>query len=797
MVSMKKGFWGDRITDGLVGRDNFGEHLTNYDAWVIVDLVESYYVISVTLYPVDGASSMRDGLANFKLGKLQPNISPNIDYDFLEDDFEVWYQHKGQVTKNVILDFSGSGRIARFLCVRQSDAVMSIKRMYISEIEVFGEDFNEALATLAKQCNNYFSEMYENDYIGCQLTFEPTDNPTRTDSIKSCFEFCSKSKAKLFALTKGFECTCGEKSGKSISSTHCDIFCPNMAGFCGGKLTYSVYKISDKVEQAVTHYVGCYTDETNTEVMGPPISKSSRLDNEMCRDLCNKSYFATQAGKYCYCSDVYDSLGSAWNCDMHCPSVPIQLCGGINANQVYKDCASHRCKFRCQSDHIGSINFGTCLAYPGEYVDEDGGRQIIPISMPYGVRVNAAYSKPTYFSLNYNSPKLSTATDGLIKLANYLKSINPNRNSQEWFAVDLIDDYTVNFVVIFNEICLDKCLGKFEIKLSNHFHPVRPNFEKMYVCGRWLLQVGSSGVSMKVKCIRQFIEYRFVIVKLVDDSKGSLGFAEIEVYTKELAPVYMGCYNGIISSVVGSPKINSFSLCNEFCSSNKLPFMAIRQGTKCYCTAVYGLKLPSSMCKAACRDADLGDDTPCGGSTSFAIYAVRHVNNYDISYIGCYQKSAEVHFIVLKLTLKDCLSYFTFKYTFLNETLAHCADGPEHKNNLCLTDECMNGWTGPFCNRRGDCSAKDGRCPIGLKCKSYQVKNRLIGECVCDSGYVLDDSRCLHTSECKSSDFCKRNVEKCLCFSILESSNGNLHKIWSFPPVFLITYFAVTVFFSF
>jgi len=85
-------------------------------------------------------------------------------------------------------------------------------------------------------------------------------------------------------------------------------------------------------------YVGCYRDSDPNRDLPNNFECNKGMTVNMCAAHCkNYTFFGVANGDECRCGNSYGGFGMADNCDVECLGEPAETCGGLFANNIYRN----------------------------------------------------------------------------------------------------------------------------------------------------------------------------------------------------------------------------------------------------------------------------------------------------------------------------------------------------------------------------------------------------------------------------------------------------------------------------
>ncbi len=103
--------------------------------------------------------------------------------------------------------------------------------------------------------------------------------------------------------------------------------------------------------------LGCFKDSGAAYDLNGYLTRSQTNTVEGCVQICTAQGFAfagVQYGQSCLCGNSYGKYGPANNCNMTCTGNSNEVCGGINANNVYPTGAGQKSTVESATNRPGS-----------------------------------------------------------------------------------------------------------------------------------------------------------------------------------------------------------------------------------------------------------------------------------------------------------------------------------------------------------------------------------------------------------------------------------------------------------
>jgi hypothetical protein len=182
-------------------------------------------------------------------------------------------------------------------------------------------------------------------YLGCFADSSMTrDLPyavydSQTSTTESCIAACITKGYRFAATQYGSECYCGNAYGGQGPAGNCTMPCPGApkTEVCGGNFENSVYVAIGPAPQATP--VGCYTDSQAMRELPDQAFSGQYTTVENCAADCayhGYLYAGPENSFQCFCGNTYGTQGDAGNCTGSCSGNAAEICGGYNANSVYR-----------------------------------------------------------------------------------------------------------------------------------------------------------------------------------------------------------------------------------------------------------------------------------------------------------------------------------------------------------------------------------------------------------------------------------------------------------------------------
>ncbi|ESN95851.1 hypothetical protein HELRODRAFT_193494 [Helobdella robusta] len=322
---------------------------------------------------------------------------------------------------------------------------------------------------------------------------------------------------------------------------------------------------------------------------------------------------------------------------------PLQYCKIANG-----DCGKN---LRCEEVTIGRITFSDCVCDPGKY------RTTLWTCEALKIRRNLSFRKKVssvglfvYDPVVYSRPSL---VDGVLLGALML---HIKKNDPQWMAIDLEDEYEIEYVDIYNRQCANGCYTRVKsLKVGVNKtleQATEQKLGKYDLCG-FLPELSNyrAGKPLRITCTPKPVLGRFVIIQ--PSNEMPLGLNEVEVYEKfKRQPVkYVGCFEVFNSA---APASNSKEECQDDCEKHDPDnvVFAIKNG-KCYCGGNADLFV-------ATNEAD-------GCEDNFAVYSDK--KNTVSTIMGCFEdakleEKTDSNITVQKdLAYKSCFLYCKGQYS--------------------------------------------------------------------------------------------------------------------------------------
>lgn len=184
------------------------------------------------------------------------------------------------------------------------------------------------------------------DSVGARVLTSKTTS-TGTMSYQSCASFCAG--YTYFGVEYSSECYCGlsfTNTPSTAPESDCSYTCSgNSSQVCGGASRMNLFKATTAstgpTNPAITghKYLGCYTDTVGTRTLNAAYTWSSSMTNQMCSNFCaGYSYFGTEYGTECYCSNQLDNPSTAVaasECSFVCAGSDAEWCGAGGRLSLY------------------------------------------------------------------------------------------------------------------------------------------------------------------------------------------------------------------------------------------------------------------------------------------------------------------------------------------------------------------------------------------------------------------------------------------------------------------------------
>jgi hypothetical protein len=174
-------------------------------------------------------------------------------------------------------------------------------------------------------------------------------------SQETCVVFCNSGGYSLAGVENGQECYCANSIrtdntnyGIPVSSG-CTYTCSGKSSeICGGSNVLNLYSRTSTIAVAAAPMplpatasgyllLGCYTDNPANRTLS--VSKSTVTSVEACVSACSAAAFAYAGVEFraeCWCdSAIRGGATSSTNCVYQCSGTPSEICGGVNAIQIY------------------------------------------------------------------------------------------------------------------------------------------------------------------------------------------------------------------------------------------------------------------------------------------------------------------------------------------------------------------------------------------------------------------------------------------------------------------------------
>ncbi|VVC39997.1 Hypothetical protein CINCED_3A002549 [Cinara cedri] len=190
-------------------------------------------------------------------------------------------------------------------------------------------------------------------YLGC---FEDNDNKPKgkylsfqmdkNNSPKRCINLCNTLQLK-YAVLKGNVCECKNNEPNynfKKKFLDCKTSCQGSPSeYCGGSMSSSVYKTlySDHREVMAMKHIGCFNNFKRHPTISGWLKEYSHLTPQNCVRSCYAKrfpYASLVSSRECLCSSIKPSNEAKIEdnmCKIPCSGSSQEMCGGINAMNVY------------------------------------------------------------------------------------------------------------------------------------------------------------------------------------------------------------------------------------------------------------------------------------------------------------------------------------------------------------------------------------------------------------------------------------------------------------------------------
>ncbi|KXH64250.1 galactose oxidase [Colletotrichum nymphaeae SA-01] len=172
-----------------------------------------------------------------------------------------------------------------------------------------------------------------------------TSQGTRSDKMSpsTCATYCSQFKSKMYGLSRGTDCICGNalRANTQVAPlSQCNTACRGDDGaFCGGVNYVNVYGPEAMMTAAASpskaQHIGCQRMPARGDpLVEYPKLRSAQMTVQMCQDHCGlyqSKYFGLGgAGRDCFCGDVPSDRGNSGSsfCKTACAGDRGAFCGG-------------------------------------------------------------------------------------------------------------------------------------------------------------------------------------------------------------------------------------------------------------------------------------------------------------------------------------------------------------------------------------------------------------------------------------------------------------------------------------
>ncbi|KAF3244464.1 hypothetical protein TWF192_007758 [Orbilia oligospora] len=194
-----------------------------------------------------------------------------------------------------------------------------------------------------------------------------TDHGATGMTVEKCITLAASAGARYAGVEYGGECYWGSARNNAQSATlsDCNLPCAgNAAEVCGAAYRILIYDRGSGTTTTTTttttrttttapatptinpgvsgfKYFGCYSDDVNARVLSNQFVDSSGMTIAQCIAHAGSSYnyAGVEYGQECWYGNTLASSSSAQSsgCNVPCPGKAIELCGGGNRIQLYKN----------------------------------------------------------------------------------------------------------------------------------------------------------------------------------------------------------------------------------------------------------------------------------------------------------------------------------------------------------------------------------------------------------------------------------------------------------------------------
>ncbi|ESN96109.1 hypothetical protein HELRODRAFT_163137 [Helobdella robusta] len=313
---------------------------------------------------------------------------------------------------------------------------------------------------------------------------------------------------------------------------------------------------------------------------------------------------------------------------------------------------------------------------------------------------NVASLKPAYMKV----PKFPCSPNYCVDENKASDCVSPygSPTNENWFAVDLLRQYNIVYVVLYASSTAYSLMNYFAVGLTNNFDKnstasIRSTYQ---ICGRWKDFALPGAEAMRVDCANNGnIFARYVIVQQETSMLfNTMSFADIEVHGSENSIYkYMGCYKSFETQRTFFE--SSLDVCINLCKLSNVSYATVKDNSVCFCGVPSDL-LPSSSCFANC------DANAVCYSNFYAVYTT----SISPGQLGCYTNADFADGMNSSpRTVKNCLQYClerSFTYASLQGSSCFCGNstGSYGKTSDC---DCNITCSGDPSERCGGSSAKN------------------------------------------------------------------------------------------
>ncbi|ESN97962.1 hypothetical protein HELRODRAFT_177633 [Helobdella robusta] len=479
-------------------------------------------------------------------------------------------------------------------------------------------------------------------YLGCYWSVV-VEKSTPVQSYMQCKEFClAVENIFMIGLQRGEACHCLSSAKYPVSSSHCDMSCSNCYDACGGSEFFSVYQIRERLDFSESLIS---LNEFDVNPSSHSLVSVPAITIDTCMSICFERNFSHATLKnepakepLCYCSKPSDTaaikclsdLEMLSNCNVECPGNDRQMCSGTNC-QPRRTTLRHfefQTAFSHQSKCKSSVET-KCTECETGWTSECDERAL-PKTMNLAFRrtISAEPFIAAYPFINASDLKQfdwKYAVDGYMldwEIVHLLFLKGPVDSIVGWMAVDLVEEYQIETVIIYPRICDHHCKSKIVVYLNSS------KLESVE-CGKYPVAGGSchENDAININCAKSEKKFRFVIImKGVEEQDSVFTFSEVEVYGAgyNLKPFsYVGCFEKF-DRFNSSQDVNhgNDENCRKYCAGFNVEnfIFALHKRKFCVCG----------------KDADVQMDmTTC--EDHYEVFS-DHLNKP--SYLGCFNNDA-------------------------------------------------------------------------------------------------------------------------------------------------------------